>query len=119
DRFRREDVLFASTLSSAVALATVTLAHDRTVLVVAIVAAALCTQSYLPPAQTLLFDHTDERDRVPVAAFFRLALNLGVVVGAVIAVVVGAAGQILCLFGIDAVGYVPFASVLRAGATRP
>ena len=118
DRFRHESVLLASTALSAVALGTVALAHDRAVLVGAIVAAALLTQSYLPPAQTLLFEQTDERDRVPMAGFFRLALNAGAALGAVLALAVGAAGQIRWLFAIDSVGYVLFAVILWAAFTN-
>jgi predicted MFS family arabinose efflux permease len=115
DRFRREDVLLASTVMASAALGTVALSHDRTVLIGAVVAAALLTQSYLPPAQTLLFEQTEEEERVPIAAFFRLALNAGVAVGAVLALIVGAAGQIRWLFAIDCVGYLLFAFILWAG----
>jgi predicted MFS family arabinose efflux permease len=114
DRFRREDVLLGCTVASAAALGAVALAHDRALLVGAVVAAALLTQSYLPPAQTLLLEQTRDEDRVPIAAFFRLALNSGVAIGAVLALLVGAS-RIRWLFAIDCVGYLLFALILRAG----
>lgn len=114
DRISRKASLIISTIMSSVWLAVIGLVPIRAVVLVGLVFAALSVQSYLPAASAFLVDHTPERDRVPIFAFLRLALNLGAVVGLLIASAVAAHG-INTLFTISSCAYAAFALLLAMG----
>lgn len=114
DRFSRKMSMVGTTLLAAAGLALIGLAPNREAALVGVFVAALFAQSYLPAASALLVDHTAKRDRVPVFAFFRLALNVGAAIGSLLAVVLAPHGLDL-LFLVDALTYLIFSVVLLVG----
>jgi len=114
DRFSRRTALVGSTALASAGLALIGVSSDRTVALVGVFIAALFAQAYLPAASALLIDHTQERDRVPTFAFFRLALNLGAALGPVVAAFVVPHG-LGPLFLVSACCYALFAMVLWLG----
>lgn len=114
DRFSRKASLVGSTLLASCGLGVIALAPNKTVALAGVFGAALFAQAYLPAASALLVDHTEEADRVPVFAFFRLALNLGSTVGPLIAAAV-AQGSIRPLFLISCCMYALFSLLLAVG----
>ncbi|QUF04002.1 MFS transporter [Actinosynnema pretiosum subsp. pretiosum] len=118
DRFSRKASLVGSTLLAAVGLAVIGFAPTKAVALVGVFAAALFAQSYLPAASALLVDHTREQDRVPVFAFFRLALNVGAAVGPVLAIAITPYG-LESLFLVSSGAYLLFSLVLWLGLPKP
>ncbi|WP_344320827.1 MFS transporter, partial [Streptomyces macrosporus] len=114
DRLSRKVSLVGSTLLASGGLAVVGLSPDRTVALGGVFFTALFAQAYLPAASALLVDHTEERDRVPIFAFFRLALNLGSTLGPLIAAAV-ASGGVRPLFVISSCCYALFGLLLWTG----
>ncbi|MFB9462712.1 MFS transporter [Streptomyces cinereospinus] len=114
DRLSRKTSLVGSTLLASCGLGVIAAAPNKTVALAGVFGAALFAQAYLPAASALLVDHTEERDRVPVFAFFRLALNLGSTVGPLIAAVV-AQHSIRPLFLISCCMYALFSLLLAVG----
>jgi MFS family permease len=114
DRISRKASLIISTTMSSVWLAVIGLASMRAVVLIGVIFAAMFVQSYLPAASALLVDHTAERDRVPIFAFFRLALNLGSVAGLLVAAAV-APHDIKTLFIISSCTYATFSVFLAVG----
>ncbi|MFH0516159.1 MFS transporter [Streptomyces sp. M41] len=114
DRLSRKTSLVGSTLLASCGLGVIALAPNKSVALAGVFGAALFAQAYLPAASALLVDHTEERDRVPVFAFFRLALNLGSTLGPLIAAAV-AKDSIRPLFLISACMYALFSLLLMVG----
>ncbi|MER7566840.1 MFS transporter [Streptomyces sp. NPDC048523] len=114
DRLSRKTSLVGSTLLASGSLGVIALSPNKTVALVGVFAAALFAQAYLPAASALLVDHTEERDRVPIFAFFRLALNLGSTLGPLIAATV-AKDSIRPLFLISCCMYALFSLLLMVG----
>lgn len=114
DRLSRKTSLVGSTLLASCGLGVIALAPNKTLALAGVFVAAFFAQAYLPAASALLVDHTQERDRVPIFAFFRLALNLGSTVGPLLAATV-AKDSIRPLFLISCCSYALFALVLTVG----
>lgn len=117
DRFSRKISLIGSTALASVGLAVIAFSPNRPVALAGVFFAALFAQAYLPAASALLVDHTAERDRVPMFAFFRLALNLGSTLGPLIAAVV-ARGGVKPLFLISSCMYALFSLLLWFGLPK-
>ncbi|WP_055589223.1 MFS transporter [Streptacidiphilus griseoplanus] len=114
DRFSRRASLVGSTALATGGLALIGFSPNRDVALAGVFVAALFAQAYLPAASALLVDHTQERDRVPIFAFFRLALNLGAALGPVVAALLSSHGLKL-LFLVSACCYAVFSAVLWTG----
>ncbi|MEU9591800.1 MFS transporter [Streptomyces sp. NPDC048219] len=114
DRLSRKTSLVASTLLASCGLGVIGLAPNKALVLMGVFGAALFAQAYLPAASALIVDHTEERDRVPVFALFRLALNVGSSVGPLIAAVVAKDG-LRPLFLISCCTYAVFSLLLAVG----
>ncbi|MFD4374478.1 MFS transporter [Streptomyces sp. NPDC058486] len=114
DRLSRKTSLVGSTLLASCGLGVIGLAPNKTVALIGVFGAALFAQAYLPAASALIVDHTEEHERVPVFALFRLALNLGTSVGPLIAAVV-AKDSLRPLFLISCCTYAAFSLLLAVG----
>ena len=115
ERFGNSRLIVASMVASSAAL--VLLALARGMVQVALVASlvAVAAQAYVPAASTLLAEHSAPEDRVPVFAFFRLALNLGSALGPLLAGLLALQSYTL-LFLLDAATCGLCAVVLHWGA---
>lgn len=114
DRFGRKTTLIGCTLMASGSFLVIGLAPGQFVALTGVFGAALFAQAYLPAASALLVDHTEERDRVPVFALFRLALNLGATLGPLLAAAVSTYG-IGPLFLVSSAAGVVFVLVLSLG----
>lgn len=114
DRFSRKTSLVGTTVLAASGLAIIGVAPTKETALVGVIVAALFAQSYLPAASALLLDHTEEVDRVPIFAFFRLSLNLGAAIGPVLAIALVPYGLHL-LFLASCACSVVFATVMLFG----
>ncbi|MDQ3578548.1 MAG: MFS transporter [Actinomycetota bacterium] len=85
DRVGHRASLVASMFSSSIALVLLAVAPTMALVAVAVCLVGFCTQSYIPAASALLVHNSDPVDRVPIFAFFRLALNLGAAIGPLVA----------------------------------
>ena len=111
DRFSRRASLVGTTVLAALGMALIGLSPSRMIALAGVFVGALFSQAYLPAASAMLVDHTPERDRVPMFAFFRLALNAGAALGPVLAALLAPHGLKL-LFVVSACCYLTFAVVL-------
>jgi predicted MFS family arabinose efflux permease len=118
DHFSRRTALVSSTILAAGGLAVIGLSPNRATALVGVFIAAMFAQAYVPAASALLVDHTEERDRVPTFAFFRLALNVGAALGPVLAVFIAPHG-LKGLFLTSACCYTVFTAVLWFGLPKP
>jgi predicted MFS family arabinose efflux permease len=100
DRLGRRNALVLSMFASAAALLLLSFAVSLPLIVAAVCLVGLCVQAYLPAASALLVDYSRPEDRVPIFAFFRLALNVGAALGPLIAGVLAARSYTL-LFEVD------------------
>lgn len=116
DRIGQRSTLVLSMLASSAAVAMLVIAPSRPLIVVSVCLVSLCTQSYTPAASALLIVNTAPDDRVPTFAFFRLALNVGAALGALIAGVI-ATRSYSALFTVEAVAYAGCALVIYLGLT--
>jgi predicted MFS family arabinose efflux permease len=114
DRVGSRTSLVSSMYASALAVALLVIAPSHLVIVVAVCLVALCSQSYTPAASALLITSTAPVDRVPIFAFFRLALNVGAAIGAVIAGFL-ASRSFSLLFTVEAVAYAACGTVVFYG----
>lgn len=114
DRIGQRSTLVLSMLASSAAVAMLVIAPSRPLIVVSVCLVALCTQSYTPAASALLIVNTQPDDRVPTFAFFRLALNVGAALGALIAGVI-ATRSYSALFTVEAIAYAGCALVIFLG----
>ncbi|MBW1595851.1 MFS transporter [Streptomyces sp. JJ38] len=114
DRLSRKASLVGSTVLASGGLAVIGMSPNRPVALCGVFATALFAQAYLPAASALLVDHTKEEDRVPIFAFFRLALNLGSTLGPLIAATV-ANDNLKTLFVISSCTYAAFSLLLWLG----
>lgn len=114
DRIGHRATLVLSMLASAAAVAMLVVSPTRSLIVLAVCAVSLCTQSYTPAASALLIVNTEPSDRVPTFAFFRLALNVGSALGALIAGVI-ATRSYTGLFVVEAIAYAACALVIFLG----
>ena len=114
----RKRSLVTSMVASALGLAALSVVTSHVAVVVAVCVVALCTASYLPAAAALLVDYTAPEDRVPIFAFFRVALNLGAAVGPLAAGLI-ATTSYGALFVVDAATCLAFAVLLLAGLPSP
>jgi predicted MFS family arabinose efflux permease len=114
DRIGHRATLVLSMLASAAAVAMLVASPTHALIVVAVCSVALCTQSYTPAASALLIVNTEPVDRVPTFAFFRLALNVGAALGALIAGVI-ATRSFTDLFAVEAVAYTTCALIIFLG----
>lgn len=114
DRIGHRSTLVLSMLASAVAVGSLAIAPTHPMIVVAVCLVALCTQSYTPAASALLIVNSEPADRVPTFAFFRLALNVGAALGALIAGFI-ATRSYSALFSVEAVAYLSCALVIFIG----
>ena len=104
DRFGHRATLVVSMSASSAAVALLINADRPTMLVVAVCLISFWTNSYTPAASALLIDNSDPIDRVPIFAFFRMALNLGAALGPLLAGVLASRSYSL-LFAVEAVAY--------------
>jgi predicted MFS family arabinose efflux permease len=114
DRIGHRATLVSSMLASSAAVSILVASPTHPLIVLAVCLVALCTQSYTPAASALLIVNTDPADRVPTFAFFRLALNVGAALGALIAGVL-ATRSYTELFTVEAVAYAACALVIFFG----
>ncbi len=114
DRIGHRSTLVLSMLASAAAVSILVASPTHSLIVLAVCLVSLCTQSYTPAASALLIVNTDPADRVPTFAFFRLALNVGAALGALIAGVL-ASRSYTELFAVEAVAYTACALVIFLG----
>lgn len=114
DRIGQRSTLVLSMLASSAAVAMLVIAPSRPLIVVSVCLVALCTQSYTPAASALLIANTAPDDRVPTFAFFRLALNVGAALGALVAGVI-ATRSYSALFTVEAIAYCGCALVIYLG----
>ncbi|PRY44625.1 MFS transporter [Umezawaea tangerina] len=101
DRVGHRGSLVTSMTGSAASLALLAVAPSSALVVVAVCLVGFFGQSYVPAASALLVRNSDPVDRVPVFAFFRLALNVGAALGPLIAGLV-ATRSYTALFLVDA-----------------
>ncbi len=114
DRIGQRSTLVLSMLASSAAVAMLVIAPTHPLIVVSVCLVSLCTQSYTPAASALLIVNTAPDDRVPTFAFFRLALNVGAALGALIAGVI-ATRSYSTLFTVEAIAYAACALVIYTG----
>lgn len=88
DRIGRRPVLLIALATSAASMFLLAAVTTKAELVIAACLAGLCTQAYLPPAAAAVVDYTAEGERVPAFALFRLAFNLGLTAGLLLAAAV-------------------------------
>ena len=117
DRLGRKASLITSMTSSGLSLAALSITPAGWQTVLAVCSVALFTQSYIPAASALIVDQCAPRDRVPIFALFRLALNVGAAVGPVLAGLL-AASSYGVLFAVDSGTCLLFAVLLAAGLPR-
>ncbi|MET1072828.1 MAG: MFS transporter [Umezawaea sp.] len=101
DRAGHRGSLVTSMAGSAASLALLAVAPSTALVVVGVCLVGFFGQSYVPAASALLVRNSDPVDRVPIFAFFRLALNVGAALGPLIAGLV-ATRSYTALFLIDA-----------------
>ncbi|HEY0166907.1 MAG TPA: MFS transporter [Jatrophihabitans sp.] len=114
DHIGHRATLVLSMLASAAAVAMLVVSPTRALIVVAVCAVSLCTQAYTPAASALLIVNTEPADRVPTFAFFRLALNVGSALGALIAGVIATRSYTI-LFIVEAIAYAACALFIFLG----
>ncbi|HTZ43682.1 MAG TPA: MFS transporter [Jatrophihabitans sp.] len=114
DRIGSRASLVGSMIASSAAVAMLVVAPNHPTVVVAVCLVALCSQSYQPAASALLILNSAPADRVPTFAFFRLAMNVGAAIGAVIAGFV-ASRSYSALFSIEAIAYAACGMVVFLG----
>jgi MFS family permease len=114
DRIGHRATLVSSMLASSAAVAILVLAPTHPMIVIAVCLVALCTQSYTPAASALLILNSEPADRVPTFAFFRLALNVGAALGALIAGQI-ASRSYTVLFSVESAAYLSCALVIFVG----
>lgn len=114
DRVGSRTSLVSSMYASALAVTVLVIAPTHAVVVAAVCLVALCSQSYTPAASALLITNTAPVDRVPIFAFFRLALNVGAAIGAVVAGFL-ATHSFSLLFTVEAVAYAACGTVVFYG----
>ena len=114
DRVGHRPTLVLSMGASSVAVAMLVVADRPATLVAAVCLVAFWTSAYPPAAAALLVDNSDPVDRVPIFAFFRLALNVGAALGPLLAGVLASRSYTL-LFAVEAVAYAACALIILRG----
>ncbi|HEX9064526.1 MAG TPA: MFS transporter, partial [Streptosporangiaceae bacterium] len=117
ERAGHRNVLVFSMFASAAFLLLLANAPSLPLVVTAACLTAFSAQSYIPAASALLIEHSRPEDRVPLFAFFRLALNLGAATGPLIAGVVATRSYTL-LFSLDSLTSVLCGLLILIGIQR-
>ncbi|GHO46609.1 MDR family MFS transporter [Ktedonospora formicarum] len=99
DRLGRRNTIMLSMFSSAVAMLALSQANVLWLIIVLVVFAGLATELYRPASSALIADLVPPEQRVGAFALYRLAINLGVTVGSVVAGILASSSFLMLFLG--------------------